>query len=203
MANGLTQLQVYNRALSEIGARAQMTATTDPTVEGGVLDNHFQPAFNFLLQMHDWSFGRSRVALVANTTQFLAGWAGVFNAPTGCLNFLGIFNGIGWGTLPIIPFEAVTQSGEPPVIGTNFPSPIGVFTAALTDPSVTSPLFCEALVFTLASYAAFDITESAQLGPALMQAAVNHAANAWERDQQQRYTQVGTRYPAGWLRDRL
>ncbi len=203
MPFGLTQLQVYNRALDALGARAQLVSVTDVSPEANVLNDNFTSAFNFLLETYDWSFARVFTPLVpAPTGDILPGWAGVYSMPANALAFLGIWNGTVWGTQPVINFEVAFNGVTGEIIGTNRASPVGVYTYALTDPSQTSPLFSDALVYALASQSALDITGSAQIGPALMSVAMNQLENAKQRDGTRRRIAVGTRYEPAWIRER-
>lgn len=201
---GATQLVIYNRALALIGARAALAVATDTSsLEGRVLNQHWPNVLNEALEGHDWSFARSKLTLTPATMVqgSIPGFPYNYQTPSNCLVFRGVFNGFAWGTYPIVPFSRETMDpagGGTDLVGTVVSQAVGVFTRTLTDPSTTTYLFTSALSVLLASYVAFEITESAQLGPALAQAASNQIENAWREDMQQLRAVVRTQFVPDW-----
>ncbi len=148
-----TDLDICNLALAHLGDDATV-ASIDPP-EGSIQAAHcarFYPvARDSLLEMHNWGFTTTRIALSLLAATPLSGWVYAYAQPSDAINLLGVF--IPGSTDDFNPqdFETETLADGTNVIYSNTQSAVLRYTRHVTDPSQFSPLFTDALGWLLAS----------------------------------------------------
>lgn len=168
-----SEVDIVNLALGNIGDTATVSSIDPP--EGSAQAEHaarFYPiARDSLLEMHTWGFCTKRTSLALLSTT-VEQWKYVYQSPPGVLNYLSILapdapddysqafpmaytqQGIvnnGQGIYTPQPFEVETLQDGTQVIYTNQEEATLRYTVSVTDPTLFSPLFIEALSHYLAS----------------------------------------------------
>lgn len=154
-------VQICNLALSRLGDEATVGSIDPP--EGSAQASHcaqFYPvARDSMLEMHAWSFATRREAL-AELDADTFDWAHDYALPAGCLRVLQILPASG-GALSAglyaqdaMQHEVIADAEGAPMVLSNIPDAIIVYTKQVVDTQRFTPLFTDALAWLLASYLA-------------------------------------------------
>lgn len=140
----MAAVDICNRALIKIGHSKLLTALTDTTREGILLNAIYSDSRDYLLQAFTWNFATKRVALSA-TTDPAFGYANAFQLPADCLR-------------AIIDDEETNAvfRVENGVLLSDASAINLIYIAQITDTASFSPMFKEAL----ATYLAAEIAEA-------------------------------------------
>ena len=174
-----TIVDIYNRALSNLGTRSAVTGVGDGRKESIALNKVYEDTRDDLLKMHDWAFARRTALLVAQAVAVApTNWANVYARPADCLNVLYVlvpgtppdrYDG-----MPIIQFETSAD------LDTTLPTPLEVdviycdespcsirYTYQVTNTARFTSGFKNALCWALAA----NVAEALGLGTTKAQAA--------------------------------
>lgn len=151
-----SKAQICNLALSHLGQTETTIAnlTTDTGNTAAQCRVHYDVAREFVLADHDWNFAEKSVTL-AETGTPSALWAYRYDYPSDCLKFRRIERAS--KLEKPVPFR-VTQGTSGKVIETNIYQAVGVYTMDVTNTSMFTPGFVEALGWYLASALAPALT---------------------------------------------
>lgn len=148
-------VDICNLALARLGDTATV-ASIDPPEGSAQAEHcaHFYPmARDALLEMHAWGFATRRAAL-APLAGDAYGWGFAYAGVNDSVRLLGVL-------APNTPangesqhYEVVSREGAVPIILTNQARAELLYVARVTDTTVYSPLFVEALAWLLASHLA-------------------------------------------------
>lgn len=149
-----SEVQICNLALSNLGNRGRVVSIdpVDGSAEADYCASFFALARNELLEMSDWAFARTRVAL-ATTTNPSSVWTYAYSLPSDCLvprrilvDESGVFEEDG---------EPWNREGQ--VLLTDKENAELVYTKVITNAGLFSPSFCTALAYLLSAYLAGPI----------------------------------------------
>ena len=150
-----SEVDICNLALAHLGDNATV-ASIDPP-EGSAQAEHcarFYPiARDSLLEMHDWRFATRRVLLAQLTTDTW-NWTFAYAEPAGVLKLLAVLPASASSDDDTQEYEAETDGNGTPIILTDQEGASLRYVAHVTDTTVFSPLFVDALARLLASYLA-------------------------------------------------
>lgn len=220
-----SEVDICNLALGHLGDAATVSSIDPP--EGSAQAEHcsrFYPiARDSLLELHAWNFATTRVQL-ASLGSGWPEWQYCYASPTDAINLLAVLDPnaandysvgnnfgftqsgiplVGSGTYTPQPFSQETLADGTLVIYTNQENAVLRYTRSVTDTTIFSPLFVDALTWYLASYLAGPIIKGDQ-GAAeakrCMQMAVGMLAKATASDANQRRTQIAPN--VGWIAGR-
>ena len=151
-----SKAQICNLALSHLGQTETTIAnlTTDTGNTATQCRVHYDIAREFVLADHDWNFAEKSVTL-AETGTPSALWTYRYDYPSDCLKFRRIERAS--KLEKPVPFR-VTQGTSGKVIETNIYQAVGVYTMDVTNTSMFTPGFVEALGWYLASALAPALT---------------------------------------------
>ena len=220
-----SEVDICNIALGHLGDAATVSSIDPP--EGSAQAEHcsrFYPiARDSLLELHAWNFATTRVQL-ASLGSGWPEWQYCYASPTDAVNLLAVLDPnasddysvgnnfgftqtgiplVGSGTYTPQPFSQETLSDGTLVIYTNQPDAVLRYTRSVTDTTIFSPLFVDALTWYLASYLAGPIIKGEQ-GAAeakrCMQMFGAVFAKATASDANQRRTKIAPN--VGWIAGR-
>lgn len=201
-----SDVDISNTALSHLGARAQVAAISPPdgSVEAGYCARFYPIARRELIESHNWSFAKKRVAL-AEVTNVSTVWGYAYALPADCITPLRVLQlkYLSYAQLELPPtlyvsdydlmrFDRMfTERGsadfevEDGVLFTNEPEAVLLYKRDVTDASKFTPTFVTALGMLLASYLAGPILkgmEGAKVGAQWREAAGRLSASAAMHD---------------------
>lgn len=220
-----SEVDICNLALGHLGDAATVSSLNPP--EGSAQAEHcarFYPiARDSLLELHSWNFATTRVALAELTSNWPE-WQYCYASPTDAVNLLAILDPyaandysvgnnfgftqtgiplVGSGTYTPQPYAQETLPDGTLVIYTNQENAVLRYTRSVTDTTIFSPLFVDALAWYLASYLAGPIIkgdQGANEAKRCMQAAMAMLSKATTSDANQRKTQLAQN--VGWIAGR-
>lgn len=199
-----SEVDICNLALARLGDNATV-ASIDPP-EGSAQAEHcarFYPvARDSLLEMHAWKFATRRVLLAELDTETW-NWSHAYAEPTGVLKLLAVLPPSASNDDDTQEYEAETDSSGTSIILTNQASASLRYVANVTDTTVFSPLFVDALAWLLASYLAGPVLKGdagAAMAKACLQSFALSFSNAKVSDANQRKVRP-THNPA-WIAGR-
>lgn len=160
MAN---DVEICNLALSRIGCESKIqNLQADISREATACRVHYEINRNAVLEAHPWGFAKRRETLSLLAEQ-VEGWNYAYNYPNNCLLAREIFNAQAFTRTVFIgcdeqrraseiPFEILSNANlNGTIIGTDEADAILVFTAKITNPTLFSSLFADALASLMAS----------------------------------------------------
>lgn len=185
-----SEVDICNLALARLGDNATV-ASIDPP-EGSAQAEHcarFYPvARDSLLEMHAWKFATRRVLLAQLTTDTW-NWSFAYAEPTGVLKLLAVLPASASSDADTQEYEAETDGNGTPIILTDLEGASLRYVAHVTDTTVFSPLFVDALAWLLASYLAGPVLKGdagAAMAKACLQSFMLALSNAKTSDANQR-----------------
>lgn len=153
-----SDVDITNLALSHLGELAEVIAINpnDGSAQAQLAGRFYPMARDELLEMHDWSFARRRVALSLLVTNEAEGvWLYAYGLPSDCLKDRAVYptpSAVGGvGDQPGEEYEIETTAGGSKVLYTNCDKAVLRYTRALTDTTRFTPMFVAALARLLAS----------------------------------------------------
>ena len=146
----ITDVTICNSALTKVGAQ-RISALSDNNDRARLCTEQYDKNRQNLLVSHPWKFARDRVALSASITAPAYGWAYKFPLPSDCLRV--------WGTST----EPDDWTTEGRFLFSNS-SEISInYIKDLTDESLFTPSFAEALACMIAEDISYALTKSSSL----------------------------------------
>jgi len=181
----LTDVQICNMALSEIGEKS-IAALTEASENGRRCNQFYDHARKMVLAAHNWGFAKVRATLVEVSGETAEGWDYLYLYPPKCLMVRKVFN----VTTIIDPRLQKHEIMLSPVtlqraIATDDEDAYVEYTADVSDTTMFSVVFVQALVFTLASLLAPKLTGSDQKALTLLQMADREISRATANDAQE------------------
>ncbi len=199
-----SEVDICNLALARLGDNATV-ASIDPP-EGSAQAEHctrFYPvARDSLLEMHAWKFATRRVLLAQLTTDTW-NWSFAYAEPTDALKLLAVLPASASSDADTQDYEAETDGSGAPIILTNQEGASLRYIAHVTDTTVFSPLFVDALAWLLASYLAGPVLKGdagAAMAKACLQSFMLALSNAKVSDANQR--KVRPEHNPAWIAGR-
>lgn len=199
-----SEVDICNLALARLGDNATV-ASIDPP-EGSAQAEHcarFYPmARDSLLEMHAWKFATRRVLLAQLTTDTW-NWSFAYAEPTGVLKLLAVLPASASSDADTQEYEAETDGNGTPIILTDQEGASLRYVAHVTDTTVFSPLFVDALAWLLASYLAGPVLKGdagAAMAKACLQSFMLALSNAKVSDANQR--KVRPEHKPDWIAGR-
>lgn len=199
-----SEVDICNLALARLGDNATV-ASIDPP-EGSAQAEHcarFYPvARDSLLEMHAWKFATRRVLLAQLTTDTW-NWSFAYAEPTGVLKLLAVLPASAASDADTQEYEAETDGNGTPIILTDQEGASLRYVAHVTDTTVFSPLFVDALAWLLASYLAGPMLKGdagAAMAKACLQSFMLALSNAKVSDANQR--NVRPEHTPAWIAGR-
>lgn len=199
-----SEVDICNLALARLGDNATV-ASIDPP-EGSAQAEHcarFYPvARDSLLEMHAWKFATRRVLLAQLTTDTW-NWSFAYAEPTGVLKLLAVLPASASSDADTQEYEAETDGNGTPIILTDLEGASLRYVAHVTDTTVFSPLFVDALAWLLASYLAGPVLKGdagAAMAKACLQSFMLALSNAKTSDANQR--KVRPEHKPDWIAGR-
>jgi hypothetical protein len=182
-----TLVDLANRALSEIGARATLTAINNSTPQGQQVGIWIDPIRAQLLRMAPWGFARRTLALTLlgqltdNPPASPYPWQFKYAYPTDCIRVNYILPKPPMDTtntpvvgVPLVPYAMPSRNcrylvandidddaEQTKVLLSNVRDAVGVYVADVTDPDLMDQGFLEAWVAALASKLVQPLTGNA------------------------------------------
>lgn len=185
-----SEVDICNLALARLGDNATV-ASIDPP-EGSAQAEHcarFYPvARDSLLEIHDWKFATRRV-LLAQLTADTWNWSYAYAEPAEVLKLLAVLPGSSSSDSETQEYEAETDENGSQIILTNQEGASLRYIAHVTDTTVFSPLFVDALAWLLASYLAGPVIKGdagAAMAKSCLQSFMLALSNAKVSDANQR-----------------
>lgn len=199
-----SEVDICNLALARLGDNATV-ASIDPP-EGSAQAEHcarFYPvARDSLLEMHAWKFATRRVLLAQLTTDTW-NWTYAYAEPTGVLKLLAVLPASAASDADTQEYEAETDGNGARIILTDQEGASLRYVAHVTDTTVFSPLFVDALAWLLASYLAGPVLKGdagAAMAKACLQSFMLALSNAKVSDANQR--KVRPEHKPDWIAGR-
>lgn len=166
-----SRTDIANAALVKLGQDIFLSALTDRTKAGILLNRLFDPMLDVVLASHAWPFALTSVALAEQTQDPMPGWTYRYTYPTDCVNALALTDEGGIrGTLTQVASQwcpdnaavfrdgrlafEVTYGTQDTAIAADLEDAYLIYVARVTDASRYPILFQEALSCRLALEAA-------------------------------------------------
>lgn len=148
-------VDICNLALSHLGNKAQVVSISpvDGSVEADYCARFFSIARDEVLEMNDWTFARTRIALSQLSTNPSTVWQYAYSRPADCITPRRMMT----GDATLHEDDSVDFDQEGDVLLTNLQNAILVYTRPVEDPTRFSPGFVTALSYKLAAYLAGPI----------------------------------------------
>ena len=199
-----SEVDICNLALARLGDNATVASIAPP--EGSAQAEHcarFYPvARDSLLEMHAWKFATRRVLLAQLTTDTW-NWSFAYAEPTGVLKLLAVLPASASSDADTQEYEAETDGNGARIILTDQEGASLRYVAHVTDTTVFSPLFVDALAWLLASYLAGPVLmgdAGAAMSKACLQSFLLAFSNAKVSDANQR--KVRPEHTPAWIAGR-
>lgn len=150
-----TEALICNMALGHIGiAPVIANYRTDLTAEAKSCRTYFEHCRDYLLQQVEWGFARGRVQLQEITGDPPSGWDYAYAYPSRCLKIRKIVNTAARieGRGQHIPFEIYeNEASSARLIACDEYQAVAEYTKAITDVTLFTTLFVEAMSWNLAA----------------------------------------------------
>ncbi|MFV0602029.1 MAG: hypothetical protein ACK5NE_09480 [Brachymonas sp.] len=186
-------VDICNLALAHLGDDATVSSIDPP--EGSAQAEHcarFYPiARDSLLEMHAWGFATRRAELAQLITPSW-GWSFAYARPAGALRILAVLPPGAKGDAQTEDYELECDANGKPLIFTNQEQASARYTVPVTDPSVFSPLFVDALAWLLASHLAGPVLKGeagASMAASCLKLCAQVLGSARVSDANQQHTQ--------------
>lgn len=158
MAN-IGSVQIANMALSHVGAKSSIEALSESSPEARQANLWYDHCRLQVLEASDWSFARKRLLLALHGEAPPTGiWAYRYQYPADCIFARRIVNPISKSS-DQVPFDIeVDSTGETKTILTDSEEAVLIYTKDVSNPTLFSNLFVDALSHLLASYIGYSPT---------------------------------------------
>ena len=180
----MTQLELFNTAMSHLGIRAKIAAADEDSVEANACRTHLAGLRDLSLRLHDWNFARVTArleALADPNPESEPGaapgapaprWRHRHTLPADCLR-LRQLNGRPVGDPPRAFCEIAAERDSGGAIGAVLYSDVtpadAVYTARVSDPEHWDAGFADAMAWGLAARTCYELTGRDDRARTLMQ----------------------------------
>ena len=159
-----SQVEIVNRALLNLGTRAQIEAIDEGSTEAVFAQGLWDQTLESTLAAFPWPFATAFQALALLTTTPPGIWDYVYRYPANCVRGRYFVNSAGIRNVDtIIPWEVGWDGASGRVVFTDEPSAVLCYTALITDPTVYDVHFNFVLAWALAAALAIPLTENPRL----------------------------------------
>lgn len=182
-----SEIAICNLALARVGSQSFIDALSESSREAILCSQFYERKRDELLEAVDWPFARRRAALALSGTP-PSEWAYAYVFPEHCVAMRSIEDGLRVRRPEDrIPFRIESEAGtERPLIYTDQPNAVAIFTARVTNPARFSRTFADALSWGIASELAMPLAVKADLARLLAgrweMAVRTAAASAWNQE---------------------
>jgi hypothetical protein len=158
----ISEVTISNMALSRIGVSQRIASMTELSAEAGACNLWYELCRDYVLEDFDWSFARKRVALTLLSPQDPPlPWGYEFSWPADCIAAREIDPGVQIKrAVDRIPFEVVMRDATSRKILTTIQDPTLIYTARVTNPTMFSAVFADAVSLRMAAELAMGIAKS-------------------------------------------
>lgn len=153
----ISQVQIANMALSNVGAKSNIESLTELSAEAKACKLWYDYSLQKALEAFDWSFARRRKNMALDSQDPPDQWSYRYQYPPDCVAFRRIWNPLG-DDADAVPFSIETNDNDVRTIVTDQESAVGIFTFYATNTSIYTALFVEALAYQLAHRIALKLT---------------------------------------------
>lgn len=163
----ISDVQICNMALDNVGASANIETLNDLTFLGRLCKRWYDPCRREVLEAFDWSFARKRLILathgddppIASASDTSGGrWQYRYQYPADCISLRFLENPLGPDADPV-PFEVEISDNETKSIVTDLDDAVGVYTFDQTNTAMFSLHFVSTLSWLITSRIAFPVTK--------------------------------------------
>lgn len=194
-----SEVQICNMALARIGVSQFISSLTEQSNEARVCNLFYGPTRDRVLEEMPWKFATKRVELQLTGTA-PDGWGYQYRYPNDCLkairivpltagNVTNVFYREPNQTInPKVPYDIMEdEANASRVIVTNEPNAVLEYVKTITDPTVFSPSFTNALAWALAAEVAAPLTADPKYGQAANQSYVATMHDAFSKSMNEVY----------------
>jgi hypothetical protein len=169
-----TDLDVVQMALGALGETTSIASLTSPVTKAeklGVL--FYSRTRDRLMARHNWSWATRRAELLLLTDHERTGWGYCYALPDDCLRVIDLDTGYrAVGKAVPTPWAIeMNDAGSGRILCCDLAPASLAYVARVTDPSLWSNSFTDALIFELASRLAMPMSIKSELASSLFQAA--------------------------------
>lgn len=176
----MTQLELFNTAMSHLGIRAKIAAADEDSVEANACRTHLAGLRDLSLRLHDWNFARVTARLEALADPVPESepgspaphWRHRHALPADCLR-LRCLNGRPVGDPPRAFCEIAAERDSGGAIGAVLYSDVTIadatYTARVVDPEHWDAGFADAIGWGLAARTCYELTGRDDRARTLMQ----------------------------------
>lgn len=149
-------IEIWRQALVHVGSRATIQSQSETSREAQTLNNIWQPVYERELEAFPWDFLTTYRDLAALSEDAPTLWEYVYQWPSDCLDFRFVV-GVSRAEDDAVPFEIGIGTGGTKVIWTDQDEAEACYSKKITNVSLWSASFRDALAWKLA--AALAMTE--------------------------------------------
>ena len=152
-------VSICNLALSNIG-KDNIQALTDAGAEARACSQFYEHTRDMMLQAYPWRFAGGTVSLAQVTNDKPGQWGYAYQRPTDCLKVRWVRPAYSEDDLALTRQQEISHQYEAEAqrIYCNLSPAFLRYTAMITDPSLFTPLFVDALSWHLATRLAMPLT---------------------------------------------
>jgi hypothetical protein len=172
----VSNVDVTNQALAEIGSRSQITSMTDGSPEALYANLLYVPLRDFMLREGDYDFAL-KSPLIGASTVASTPWIYAYTLPTDCIRIRQLVPQV-YDALSPLPIEWNLDNG---LIVTKMAVSVIIYTYAASENAWDS-MFHEAFVRMLGSALTFALQNRAEVSREFLQQAMQFATAANMRD---------------------
>lgn len=151
-------VDICNYALSHMG-KGTIASLSEASEAARSCSLRYESIRDKSLEDFPWRFAQRQTALSLRSGITIVGWDYVYAYPPNCISVNKVFTPATYNEPEREPFDEFNPDGSRSIV-TNLASAYAEFTARITDPSLFTSLFVEALSFHLASDLAVKLTGS-------------------------------------------
>ncbi len=171
MAHAVSQVDIFNQALMNLGKEPSVTSLTDATTERRALSAVYDTSREFVLAGRDWAWAARYSSALAKLTDpnpnpHHTFW---YQVPPDSLRLRWVEDLVIRPTRPI-DFVEFNDEAQGRVFATDLAVPIVKYTWDVTDPSLFDPGFTFALSYLLSSRVALTLTSDPAVGQGMFNA---------------------------------
>jgi hypothetical protein len=160
-----SEVTISNMALSRIGINQRIASMTELSAEAGACNLWYEVCRDYVLEDLDWNFARRRVALALLSPQDPPPpWGYEFAWPADCVATRGLDAGVQVKrAVDRLPFEVAWKDANARKILATVQDPILLYTARVTNTTVFSAAFIDALAWRIAAELASNLAKSSAM----------------------------------------
>lgn len=198
----VSKVDIGNLALSNIGISSTIESFTEASIEAKQINAWYDFARKQMLEASDWTFARKllTLALAGDAAAPDVDWAYRYQYPVDCIKMRRIVNPVGLDN-DVVPYRiANSDDGSVRTILTNLEDAQAEYTFDLTETSLFSFSFIQALSYLLGHYVAYALTGNNEMRIEMLKLAAALQRKAAAEDMNE-----GNPSPprdADWIRDR-